>query len=150
LSLGFLGAGRRTVFFGGGSLGLGGGMRNPILLLTAPLLEGRSGPTARPSPSVFSSTTVQQAFQTLQTDLTNDIPSDPRPTHASVGQLQDDLDSIRAGKLTGSAAQTAIQNDQAAILTSMGLTSAQITQIQADQQAILSAISNTSTTTAGS
>jgi hypothetical protein len=114
LSLGFFGAGRRDGFFGGGSLGLGGGMRSPILLLTAPLLDSGGGPTARPSKSVFSSSAVQQAFQTLQTDLENDIPSGSKPTHASVGALQDDLDAIRAGTLTGSAAETKIQADQAA------------------------------------
>ena len=67
--------GRHGGFFGGGSLGLGGGMNNPSLLLTAPLLEGGSGQTAPPSPAVFSSSGVQQAFQTLQTDLKNDVPS---------------------------------------------------------------------------
>ena len=34
------GAGRQDGMFGGGSLGLGGGMSNPILLLTAPLAGG--------------------------------------------------------------------------------------------------------------
>ena len=83
--LGFFGAGRQGGFFGGGSLGLGGGMRNPTLLLTAPLLDGGSGSTTPPSPSVFSSSAVQQAFQTLQTDLKNDVPSGAKPTHASIG-----------------------------------------------------------------
>jgi len=146
------GAGRQGGFFGGGSMGLGGGMRNPTLLLTAPLLDGGSGSTTPPAPGVFSSTGVQQAFQTLQTDLKNDIPSGSRPTHASIGALQDDLDAIRAGTLSGSAAQTKIQADQADILASMGLTQAQITQIQSDQQALQTAIqtassASTSTTT---
>jgi len=153
--MGFFGAGRQGGFFGGGSLGLGGGMRNPTLLLTAPLLDGGSGSTTPPSPSVFSSSGVQQAFQTLQTDLKNDIPSGSKPTHASIGALQDDLDAIRAGTLSGSAAQTKIQADQAAILASTGLTQAQITQIQSDQQALQTAIqtassASTSTTTSGS
>ena len=43
--------GRHGGFFGGGSLGLGGGMNNPSLLLTAPLLEGGSGRSAPPSPA---------------------------------------------------------------------------------------------------
>ena len=145
--------GRRGGFFGGGSLGLGGGMNNPSLLLTAPLLEGGSGQTAPPSPSVFSDSTVQQAFQTLQTDVKNDVPSATRPTHASVGALQDDLDAIRKGTLSGTAASAKIQSDQAAILASMGLTTAQVTQIQSDQQALQTAITaasagTTSTTTA--
>jgi len=127
-------------------------MRNPTLLLTAPLLDGGSGSTTPPAPGVFSSTGVQQAFQTLQTDLKNDIPSGSKPTHASIGALQDDLDAMRAGTLTGSAAQTKIQADQAAILASMGLTQAQVTQIQSDEQALRSAIqtassASTSTTT---
>ncbi len=145
--------GRQLGLFGGGSLGLGGGMRNPILLLTAPLLDGGSGSTTPPSPSVFSSSSVQQAFQTLQTDLKSDVPANAQPTHASVGALQDDLDAIRKGTLSGTAAQTKIQADQAAILTSMGLTQAQITQIQSDQQALETAIqaaASTSTSTSGS
>jgi trimeric autotransporter adhesin len=137
--------GRRGGFFGGGSLGLGGGMSNPTLLLTAPLLEGGSGQTAPPSPSVFSSSAVQQAFQTLQTDLKSDLPNGSKPTHASVGALQDDLDAIRQGTLSGTAAQTKIQADQAAILSSAGLTQAQITQIQSDQQALQTTITTAST-----
>ena len=88
----------------------------------------------------MSSTAVQTAFQTLQTDLNNDIPSRSQPTHASVGALEDTLDAIRKGTLSGTAAQTQIQSDQAAILSSMGLTQAQITQIQTDQTALQTAI----------
>ena len=148
--------GRRGGFFGGGSLGLGGGMSNPTLLLTAPLLEGGSGESAPPSPAVFSNSAVQAAMQTLQTDLKADVPSGAKPTHASVGALQDDLDAIRKGTLSGTAASTKIQTDQAAILSSMGLTTAQVSQIQSDQQALQTAISNastaasTSTSTSGS
>ncbi len=132
--------GRQSGFFGGGSLVWRGGMNNPTLLLTAPLLEGGSGQTAPPSPAVFSNSAVQTAMQTLQTDLKNDVPSGAKPTHASVGALQDDLDAIRQGTLSGTAASTKIQADQAAILTSMGLTQAQVTQIQSDQQALQTAI----------
>ena len=139
--------GRRGGLFGGGSLGLGGGMNNPTLLLTAPLLEGASGQTAPPSPGVFSSSAVQQAFQTLQTDLKTDLPSGAKPTHASVGALEDDLDAIRKGTLSGTAAQTKIQADQAAILSSTGLTQTQITQIQTDQQALETAITTASAST---
>ena len=96
--MGFFGAGRQGGLFGGGSLGLGGGMRNPTLLLTAPLLDGANGSMTPPSPSVFSSSGVQQALQTLQTDLKNDIPSAAKPTHASIGALQDDLQTIRKGR----------------------------------------------------
>ncbi len=142
--------GRQGGFFGGGSLGLGGGMSNPTLLLTAPLLEGGSGQSAPPSPAVFSNSAVQSAMQTLQTDLKTDIPSGTKPTHASVGALEDDLDAIRKGTLTGSAATTKIQSDQAAILSSMGLTAAQVSQIQSDQQALQTAISNASTSTSTS
>ena len=56
------------------------------------------------------------------------------------GRSQDDLDAIRKGTLSGTAASTKIQADQAAILTSMGLTQAQVTQIQSDQQALQTAI----------
>lgn len=132
--------GRQNGFFGGGSLGLRGGMNQPSLLLTAPLLEGGTGESAPPSPAVFSNSAVQTALQTLQTDLTADVPSGARPTHASVGALQDDLGAIRQGTLTGTAASTKIQTDQAAILTSMGLTQAQVTQIQSDQRALQTAI----------
>jgi hypothetical protein len=141
--------GRRGGFFGGGSLGLGGGMNNPSLLLTAPLLEGGSGQAAPPSPSVFTDSTVQQTLQTLQTNIKNDLSSAARPTHASVGALQDDLAAIRQGTLSGTAAQTKIQADQAAILASMGLTQVQITQIQSDQQALQTAITAASATTSG-
>jgi hypothetical protein len=145
-----LGGWRQDGMFGGGPRGLGGGMRNPSLLLTAPLLVSSTGTTTPPSPSVFSSSSVQTAMQTLQTDLKNDVPSGARPTHASVGQLQDDLDAIQKGTLSGTAAQTKIQADQAAILSSMGLTQAQITQIQSDQQALESAIQSASTSSSSS
>ena len=94
----------------------------------------------------MSSTAVQTAFQTLQTDLKNDVPAGAQPTHASVGALEDTLDAIRKGTLSGTAAQTQIQSDQAAILSSMGLTQAQITQIQTDQTALQTAISSASST----
>ena len=42
---------------------------------------------------------------------------------------------------------TKIQADQAAILSSMGLTAAQVTQIQSDQQALQTAITTASTST---
>ena len=66
--------------------------------------------------------------------------------------LEDDLDAIRKGTLSGSAATTKVQADQAAILTSMGLTAAQVTQIQSDQQAVQTAITaaSSSTSTSGS
>jgi hypothetical protein len=85
--------------FGGGGLGLRGGMRDPVFLLTAPLINAGSGSTTPPSPSVLSSSAVQSAFQTLQTDLKTDTPSGARPTHASIGQLEDDLQAIRKGTL---------------------------------------------------
>jgi hypothetical protein len=150
-----IGAGRQYGMFGGGSLGLGGGMSNPILLLTAPLLEGGSGSTALPTRSVISSSAVQTALQTLQSDLNNDITVGSQPTHASVGALEDTIDAIRKGTLSGTAAQTQIQTDQAAILSGMGLTQAQITQIQSDVTALQSAFtpassSATSTSTSTS
>ena len=48
--LGSFGAGRQGGFYGGGPMGLGGGMRNPTLLLTAPLLDGGSASTTPPAP----------------------------------------------------------------------------------------------------
>ena len=140
------GAGRQNGMFGRGSLGLGGGMTNPTLFLTAPLLDSAGGTTTPPSPSVMSSTAAQTAFQTLQTDLKNDIPNRAQPTHASVGALEDTLNAVHKGTLSGTAAQTQIQSDQAAILSSMGLTQAQITQIQTDQTALQTAISSASNT----
>jgi hypothetical protein len=139
--------------FGGGSFGLGGGARDPSLFLTAPLLSSTS--STPPSPSVMSSSAAQSAFQTLQTDLKNDVPSGATPTHESVGALEDDLEAIHKGTLSGTAATTKIEADQAAILTSMGLTTTQIAQIQTDQQALQTAIqtastSSTSSTTSGS
>ena len=101
---------------GSGSLGVGGGMKNPLLLLTAPVIEGGSDTSAPPSPGVFSSSAVQTAMQTLQTDLNNDTPAGAQPTHASVGALEDTLDAIHKGTLSGTAAQTQIQSDQATIL----------------------------------
>ena len=65
-------------------------------------------------------------MQTLQTDLQNDTPSSATPSHAAIGTVQDDLDAIRKGTLTGTAAVTQVQTDAAAVLTSMGLTSAQV------------------------
>jgi hypothetical protein len=146
----WFGAGRQSGMYGGGSLGLGGGMSNPILLLTAPLLEAGSSSTTPPSRSVISSSAVQTALQTLQSDLNNDITVGSQPTHASVGALEDTMEAIHKGTLTGTAAQTQIQSDQAAILSSMGLTQAQITQIQSDVTALQTAISSSSSTGAAS
>ena len=84
----FFGAGRQNGMFGRGSLGLGGGMMNPTLLMTAPLLDSAGGTATPPSPSTMSSTAVQTALQTLQTDLNNDIPTGAQPTHASVGRAR--------------------------------------------------------------
>ena len=103
-------------------LGVGGGMKDPIFLLTASLLNSGGSSTTPITKSVLSSSAVQSAFQTLQTDYNNDVSVGSKPTHASVGQLEDDLQSIRKGTLTGTAATSAIQSDEAAILTSLGLT----------------------------
>jgi hypothetical protein len=149
--LGPFGGGDRDAMFGGGSFGLKGGMRNPIFLLTSSLLTTGNGSSSLPSRSVLSSSAVQSAFQTLQTDYNNDVSVGAQPTHASVGQLQDDLQAIHKGTLTGSAATTAIQNDEAAILSSMGLSTSQVSQIQTDLQALQTAIqsgSGSSSTTA--
>ena len=132
--------GAAGAMFGSGNLGLGGAARNPTFLLTASLLNAGGGTTSPPSRSVLSSSAVQAAFQTLQTDFSNDVTAGSKPTHASVGQLKDDLKSIRNGKLTGDAATTAIQNDETAILTSMGLTSSQVSQILSDVEGVQSAI----------
>jgi hypothetical protein len=162
--LGSFGGGGRGAMFGAGDLGVGGGMKDPIFLLTASLLNSGGSSTTPITKSVLSSSAVQSAFQTLQTDYNNDVSVGSKPTHASVGQLEDDLDSIRKGTLTGSAATSAIQSDEAAILTSMGLSSTQVSQLQADLQAVQAAIqsatgsgssstttlSNGSTTTSGS
>jgi antitoxin component of RelBE/YafQ-DinJ toxin-antitoxin module len=148
--LGPFGGGGSGAMFGGGSLGLRGGMRDPIFLLTASLLNDGSGSTPPPSRSVLSSSAVQSAFQTLESDYNSDVSVGAQPTHASVGQLQDDLTAIRKGTLSGTAATTAIQTDQAAILASLGLTSDQVSQIQSDLQAVQTAIqsaSSSSTTT---
>jgi antitoxin component of RelBE/YafQ-DinJ toxin-antitoxin module len=145
-----IGGWRQDGMLGGGSTGLGGGVKNPLLLLTAPLIEGTGSSTTPPSPSVFSSSGVQTALQTLETDLKNFVPVGGQPTHASVGALEDTLDAIHKGTLTGSAAQSQIQSDEAAILTSMGLTSAQVSQIQSDQTALQTAITTASTTSSSS
>jgi antitoxin component of RelBE/YafQ-DinJ toxin-antitoxin module len=149
--LGTFGGGGRGAIFGSGDLGVGGGMKDPLFLLTASLLNSGSSTTPI-TKSVLSSSAVQSAFQTLQTDYNNDVSVGSKPTHASVGQLEDDLDSIRKGTLTGSAATSAIQSDEAAILTSLGLSSTQVSQLQSDLQAVQAAIqsatgSGTSTTT---
>ncbi len=146
--LGSFGGGGSGAMFGKGNLGLGGGLKDPIFLLTSSLLNSGNGSTSPPSRSVLSSSSVQSAFQTLQTDLKNDVSVGAQPSHASVGQLQDDLTSIRKGTLTGASATTAIQNDESAILTSMGLTSSQVSQIQTDLQAVQTAISSPATTSA--
>ena len=65
-------------------------------------------------------------------------------------QLQDDLEAIHKGTLSGTAATTKIQADQPPILTSMGLTSAQITQIQSDQTALQTAIQTASSSSTSS
>ena len=135
--------------FGAGNLGLGGGVKNPVFLLTASLLNTASGTTTPLSKGVLSSSAVQSAFQTLETDFNNAVTVGSKPTHASVGQLQDDLQAIRKGTLTGTAATTAIQTDEAAILTSMGLTSTQVSQIQSDLQAVQSAIQSASSAGTG-
>ena len=60
--------------------------------------------------------------------------------NASVGQVQDDLNAIQKGTLTGSQAVTTIQTDTAAVLSSMGLSQSQVTQIQSDQSALATAM----------
>jgi hypothetical protein len=147
--LGSFGGGGAGAMFGSGDLGVGGGMKSPIFLLTASLLNTGSGSTTKLTRSELSSSAVQSAYQTLESDLNNDVTVGSDPTHASVGQLEDDLESIRKGKLTGSAATTAIQNDEAAILTSMGLTSTQVSQIQSDLQAVQTAIQSASGSSSG-
>ena len=58
--------------------------------------------SAPPSPAVFSdSRGPGRRLQTLQTDLKADVPSGAKPTHASVGALQDDLSAIRQGNAHG-------------------------------------------------
>ena len=77
------------------------------------------------------------------------MPSHPRRDR----RVEDDLDAIRKGTLTGTAAVTQVQTDAAAVLSSMGLTAAQVSQIQADQQAVQAAMtanSSSSTTTTSS
>jgi hypothetical protein len=139
-------AGRQFGMFGGGSLGLGGGLSNPILLVTAPLVEAGSSSAAPPSRSVISSSAVQAALQALQVDLNNDVTIGAQPSHASVGALEDTMQAIHKGTLTGTAAQSQVQSDQAAILSSIGLTQAQITQIQSDVSALQTAMSSSSST----
>jgi hypothetical protein len=88
-----------------------------------------------------SSSAVQTAYETLKTDLQGDLPAGgAQPTHATLGQLLDDLDAIRKGTLSGTQAQTTIQTDAAAVLASMGLTQSQIATIQSDQKALQAAI----------
>ena len=142
--VGSFAGGGQGAMFGGGSLGLGGGIKNPVFLLTASLLNDGSGSSTPSSQGVLSSSAVKTAFQTLESDFSSDVSVGAQPTHASVGKLQDDLGSIRKGTLTGSAATTAIQNDEAAILASLGLSSTQVSQIQSDLQAIQTAIQSTS------
>ncbi len=139
------GAGAMGARFSGGGLGLGGGSRLDSLLIS-PLLEASGGQTGFPSYAAMSSSSVQQALQTLQTDLKTDTPSGAQPTFASMGALEDDLSAVHKGTLTGSAAQSQIASDQAAMLTSMGLTQTQITQIQTDAQAVATAIQSSSST----
>ena len=71
--LGSFGGGGSGAMFGGGSLGLRGGMKDPVFLLTASLLNDGSGSTTPPSRSVLSSSAVQSAFQTLESDYNSDV-----------------------------------------------------------------------------
>jgi hypothetical protein len=111
---------------GAGWSGMGGGT-------TGGAPGSTSSATATPPPALPAA--VQTAIQTLRTDWTA-ITGTHRPTHASVGALMDDHDAVAAGTLTGTAADAKIKADQAAILTSAGLTADQVTKIQADQQAV--------------
>lgn len=148
------GGGAMGLGLGGGEFGYGGESRVASLLVT-PLLAV-SGTTGSTSYTAMNSSAVQQAMQTLQSDLKNDTPSGGQASFASMGALEDDLDAIRKGTLSGSAADTQLESDQAAMLTSMGLTQTQITQIQSDAQAVVTAIqsssssSTTSTSTSSS
>ncbi len=143
------GGGAMAMRIGGGGFGFGGGSRVESALL-APLLAASGTPSGSPTYMAMNSSTVQQAMQTLQTDLTNDTPSGAQPTFASLGALEDDLGAVRKGTLSGSAAQTQIASDQAAMLTSMGLTQTQITQIQSDAQAVVTAIQSSSSSSTSS
>ena len=90
----------------------------------------------RPPPELGGSVGVPDAAVGPQERLVRSA----QPTHASVGQVQDDLGAIQKGTLTGSQAVTTIQADTAAVLSSMGLSQSQITQIQSDQSAVATAM----------
>ncbi len=90
----------------------------------------------RPTLSAAATT----AMRKLQTDLKADVPAGAKPTAASLANLKTDMTAIHQGSLSGTAAQTTIASDQAAILASMGLSSAQVAQITADQQSVQTAM----------
>jgi hypothetical protein len=119
-------------------------MHSTIDRLTADTRQHRrSRGTATSTSSTSTSTgfsAIQTATQTLQTDLPNDTPSGAHATHASIGAVEDDLDAIRKGTLSGSAAVAQDQTDPAAVLASIGLSRTQIAQIQVDQSALATAI----------
>ncbi len=142
------GAGAMGARFGGGGFGSSGGNRLDSLLISPLLAAG--GQTGFPSYTAMNSSSVQQATQTLQTDLKNDTPSGAQPTFASMGALEDDLAAVRKGTLSGSAAQSQVASDEAAVLTSMGLTPTQVTQIQTDAQAVVTAIQSSSSSSTSS
>ena len=81
----WIGASRQYGMYGVGSSGLGGGKSNPILFLTAPLVASGGNSSAPPSPGVISSSAVQTALQTLQTDLNSDTDG-WRSTHTCISR----------------------------------------------------------------
>ena len=90
--------------------------------------------------TVNQNSEVKTAFDTLKTELRNDIPVGAKPTYASIGTLMDDLDAIRGGSLTGAEATSKVRADEAAALSALGVSDDQITTIQSDEAALVSAI----------
>jgi hypothetical protein len=119
---------------GGGNLGdVPGGMRGGRI-------GGRDGSSNAFDLVLNQSSEVKTAFETLKTELQNDIPGGAKPTFTSIGTLMDDLDAIRNGTLTGTDATAKVQADEAAALSALGVTNDQITTIQTDETALISAV----------
>jgi hypothetical protein len=121
---------------GGGPAGIPGGR-----------LGGINGSSNSFDLTLNQNSEVKTAFDTLKTELRNDIPVGAKPTYASIGTLMDDLDAIRGGSLTGTDATSKVQADEAAALSALGVSDDQITAIQTDEAALVSAIEAVNSTT---
>ena len=129
-------------------LACGGGMNNPSLLLTAPLLEGGSGADCAAVAGVFSDSARPASFPDAckRTSRTT-FRAGPGRRMPRWARSRTTWTRFARERSPAPPRQPRSRLTRLRILASMGLTQAQITQIQSDQQALQTAITTASAST---